>query len=126
MPNFVAVIRLEYKAGDEMEASLIAELAREQAETALDTIEDEDVASVTQIANFDNIVPEEVIIRIAQVRNDLFRTKYKECFEMAKQLDLIKYSLRKQLNPEEVTDYDYGRILEIAHAVITRGENPND
>ena len=127
MPNFVAIIKLDYKAEDESAAQLYAAVACEAAAGELDTVEDDDVATVTQVTSFaSEVQPEELILRLAQVRNDLFRTKFRECFEMAKQLDIIKHALQKRLNPEEVIDYDYGRILAIAYEVITKGENPSD
>ncbi len=123
--EYVATIRLTYKAEDDVEAQLIAELARERAESELDTQEDEDEAILTQVTSFAVAVePRELLTRLALARNDLIRTRYRECFELARQLDQLSDALQKRLMPDEVTDYDFGHFIEIAGKVLNEGANP--
>lgn len=125
--DYVATIRLSYKAADDMEAQLIAELARERAETELDKEEDEDEAILTQVTSFAAAVePRELLTRLALTRNDLIRTRYRECFALARELDQLADALKKRLMPEEVTDYDFGRFPEVAMIVLNEGGNPSD
>lgn len=125
--TYVATIRLAYTADDDVEAQLIAELARERAESELDTEEDKDEAILTQVTNFAVAVePRELLTRLTLARNDLIRTRYRECFELARQLDILSDALQKRLMPDEVTDYDFGRFLEVAGKVLNEGANPCD
>ena len=125
--EYVATIRLTYTAEDDVEAQLIAELARERAESELDKEDDDDEAILTQVTSFAiAIEPRELLTRLALTRNDLIRTRFRECFELARQLDIISDALQKRLMPDEVTDYDFGRFPEIAGRVLNEGANPCD
>lgn len=124
--DFIATIRLSYKANDDVEAQLIAELARERAESELDTELDKDEAILTQVTCFvGNVEPRELLTRLTLTRNDLIRTRYKECYELARELDRLIDALQKRLLPYEVTDYDYGRFSDVAEAILLKGENPS-
>lgn len=123
--NYVATLRVTYKAEDDVEAQLIAELARERAESELDTEEDEDEVILTQVTCFEaSVEPRELLDRLLRARNDLVRTRYKECFDLARELDRLCDALQKRLLPEEVTDYDFGRFMEVATAILN-GEYPD-
>lgn len=127
MTEYVATIRLTFKAVDDVEAQMISELARERAESELDTEEDKDEAILTQVTSFAvAIEPRELLTRLTLTRNDLIRTRYRECFELARQLDQLLDALQKRLLPEDVTDYDYGRFPEVARRILQEGENPCD
>lgn len=127
MTEYVATIRLTFQAADDVEAQLISELARERAESELDTEEDKDEAILTQVTSFSvAIEPRELLTRLTLTRNDLIRTRYRECFELARQLDILLDALQKRLLPEDVTDYDYGRFPEVARRILQEGENPCD
>lgn len=125
--EYVATIRLTYRAEDDVEAQLIAELARERAESELDKEDDGDEAILTQVTSFAIAVePRELLTRLAQTRNDLIKTRYTEAFDIARQLDQLSDALQKRLMPHEVTDYDFGHFMEIAERILNGGENPCD
>lgn len=125
--TYVATIRLTYTATDDVEAQMIAELARERAESELDTEEDQDEAILTQVTCFAlQVEPSELLVRLAQTRNDLIRTRYRECFELARELDRLADALKKRLLPHEVTNYDFGRFMEVAEAILQKKENPSE
>lgn len=125
--EYVATLRLTYKADDEVEARLIGELARERAESELDVEDDQDEAILTQVTSFAGAIePRELLTRLMQTRNDLIRTRYTECYDLARELDKIAYALEKRLMPDEVTDYDFGRFIQVAQVVLLEGGNPSD
>ena len=127
MTEYVATIRLTFQAADDVEAQMISELARERAESELDTEDDKDEAILTQVTSFSAAVePRELLTRLTLTRNDLIRTRYRECFELARQLDVLLDALQKRLLPEEVTDYDYGHFPEVAQRILQEGDNPYD
>lgn len=124
--EYVATLRLTFRAEDDVEAQLIAELARERAESELDTEDDADEAILTQVTSFAAAVePRELLTRLVLTRNDLIRTRYRECYDLARELDRLADALQKRLLPHEVTDYDFGRFPEVAQVVLLEGGNPS-
>ena len=124
--EYVATLRLTFKAADDVEAQMIAELARERAESEFDTEEDGDEVLLTQVTAFAAAIePRELLTRLALTRNDLIRTRYKECYDLARELDRLSDALQKRLMPYEVTDYDFGRFPQIAQVVLLEGGNPS-
>lgn len=127
MNDYIATYRATFSAPDEAEAQLVAELIRERAEEELDTEVDKDEVILTQVTSMSTVVaPEELIVRFLQVRNDLIRTRYKEGYDVAGQLDQIIHALKKRLAPGEPVDYDYGKFLQIAGDILTKDASPND
>lgn len=130
MPSYVATLRLVYSAADDIEASAIAEICREHAEEELDIDEDEDEAIITQIESMgSSLIPEELLARLVRTRNDLIRTKYVECWNLARELDRMTHALRQKLAPDDqyaVVNYDHGHFLEVTTAILTKGESPNE
>lgn len=124
--SYVATLRLAYQAEDDIEAHLIADLARERAESEFDTVDSDDEVLLTQVTNFAAAVePRELLTRLTLTRNDLIRTRYKECYDLARELDRLADALQKRLMPEEVADYDFGKFPEVARLILIEGENPN-
>lgn len=121
MPRFVATLRAVFDADDEVTAILAAERIRENGIADLD--EDEgDELNVTQVtSNALDISPDEVLEQLEKARNLLIRTRIKQCFEQARELDKIIYALRHR--DEESFDmrgYDYGNFMDIAEEILTK------
>jgi hypothetical protein len=130
MPVYVATLRAIFQADDEVEANVIAEVVRENAAQDLDEEEDGDEVILTQLVPFDSkaMVPEELLVRLAKSRNDLIRTRYIECWNIAKELDKVIYIIRRNLIGNEfmLADYDYGHFIKVSEEVLTNGGDPHD
>lgn len=129
MPLFphVATLRLVIYTEDEITAHIVASKVAEAAEELLDPDDGDDV-SLTEILPFTlEVSPQEIIDRLLQARNTLIRTRIKECFDAAKELDFIIHGLRRRVEIGDVpASYDYSHIFDVADAILNRKETPTD
>lgn len=121
---FVATIRAVIVSPDEVEATVTAERLREACEELLDTEEGDEV-HVTQVTDTaTNLSPDETLAVLYRARNALIRTRIKECWTLARELDITCHWLGRRFNPGDTSDYDHGRILGITEAILHRREDP--
>ena len=124
---FVATIRAVVFSKDEVEALLAIDQIETAAREMIDE-EDGDRLVVTQVTSMTtDIEPSEIIITLIKARNALIRTRIKDCFDEAKQLDQIIWGLRcRTFNDSMSRRYDYSGFIAAAEAVLVRGEDPVD
>lgn len=124
---FVATIRLVINAETEVDARIIADRVAEDASELLDPEEGDQVA-VSEVIPFTlQITPHELVDRLYQTRNSLIRTKIKQCYDAARDLDFIAHHLRGKIDPDYAhTDYDYSRMLELTERILNHNESPTD
>lgn len=126
MPSvFIATYRATFAADSDVEAAVIAERIRENAELDLDTTEDGDEVIQTQLTESTiAVLPQEVIIRLTQVRNDLIKMKVKDCWELAESANRLIHALKRSLAVEDASvSYDHSSFMKTVELVL-RGVNP--
>lgn len=123
---FIITLRAIVHCETEVEAILAADVIKTEGEKHLDS-EDGDDLYVAQVTEFTAAAePAELIDRLVRTRNDLIKTRIKQCWDVARELDAVIYGLRKRMEPHEVTSYDYGHFIEVAHKILKDGEFPSD
>lgn len=122
---FIATYRATFAADSDVEAAVIAEQVRQNAELDLDTEEDGDEVIQTQLTESAiAVAPQEVIIRLTQVRNDLIRMKVKDCWVLAESINQLIHALKRSLSVEDaIVSYNHSSFMRIAELVL-RGANP--
>lgn len=122
MPKFVATFRVAFEDGSEAEANVAMEVLAEHMEQLSD---EGDEVVLTELTEFNSAqTPAELITKIKSVRNSLLALKRKDTFEVAREIDMIAYSLDKGIEPSMIPQhYDYGGFLELAEKVWS-GKNP--
>lgn len=123
-PYFVTFRAIIY-APSEVDAISWAE---ETADAARATLipEDGDDFYVTQITPYNaEITPQETVTTLRLARNVLIRTRYKDCYEVAQQIDKFAHELERRTdeNSKGVT-YDWTRFMEIAKEILDGGAGP--
>lgn len=87
--------------------------------------EDGDAVYVTQVTSVaTDLEPTETLLVLMRARNALIRTKIKDCYAEAQVLDRIIHGLSRRYSQDIEPQYDYGRFIEVADAILTRGEDP--
>lgn len=125
--RYVATLRAVFDAEDEVEAIFIADQIRLNGFQDLDE-DDGDILDVTQVtSNSLELSPEETLTQLKRARNLLIKTRIRQCYELAKELDQQLYALEHRADSDfSMAGYDYGKFMEIAEAILQRGEVPND
>ncbi len=114
MSTYTATIVVTFDADDEVQATIIGELIRENANKDL---EDGDEIYVSQVLPISEAqAPHELVHRIKQVRNDLIRLKKNDCFDVARELDKIAFALT--VHDDELATYDYTKFLQTARTIM--------
>lgn len=109
---------------DEVEATLTMDTLRMACEELLDE-EDGDSVTVTQLTGFAaNISPEETLNVLKRARNALIRTRIKQCFDLARELDMTIKQLGDRDDASHSPVYDYGGFISIAERILNKGEDP--
>lgn len=127
MPTYVATLRAFFDADDDASAMLIADKIAENAAVDLNDDEDSDDAVVlTQVtSNALELTGEESITQFRLTRNLLIKTRIKQCYEMAKELDKMIWVLEhRQEQGFDLANYDYTKFYEIADDILNRGMSP--
>lgn len=120
---FIAQVRIGLGAESEIHAESQLDYLCAQLTEHLD---DDDSVRVTQIVHAgEPEVQEETLTRLRLARNELVRLNYKEGMDLAQQLDMVIWKLIRLASDDDSlpNDYNYNRIVTIAHA-LKRGENP--
>lgn len=125
MIRCVATLRAVFDATDEVEAVFIADKICENGQRDFD--EDNDLLEVTQVtSNQLDLSPEEVLVQLRRARNLLIKTRIRDCYILAKELDQQIYALRHRSDPDfAMAGYDYGNFMDLTEAILMRGEMPD-
>jgi hypothetical protein len=126
MPKYVATLRAVYEAEDDVGAVFIADQIRVNGERDLDD-EDGDVLDVTQVtSNQLDLTPEETITQLRRARNLLVKTRIKECYNLAKELDQQIYALSHRSAGEfAMAGYDFADFMDLAQSILVEGVTPD-
>lgn len=126
MIPMIATYRLIFYPEDEVQGAMIAEQIRQDIEARLD---EEDTVDMTQVLSADvsGLSPIETVDIIRKARNALIRTKLKDCWDQARELDKLAYILlhRNEGMPDPLSGYDWSRFIDITHEVLA-GKSPVD
>lgn len=123
---YVGTLRVIVFAADEVEATLTMDTLQQESEKLLDD-EDGDAVLTTQIIPFTTEVsPEEIITILKRARNALIKTRMKECWNTARELDMNICALSARIDPEFPPVYDYSRLLELTDRILNKKEEPHD
>lgn len=127
MPKFVATLRAVFDADDEVTAIFMADQIKVNGEQDLDP-EEGDELEVTQVTSMAvDLNPEELLSQLRHTRNALIKTRIKECFQEARQLDMLTYMLQHRHEPEiAMAGYNYADFMDVAEAILIRGETPTN
>lgn len=123
---YIATFRAIFNAAHEAEAQAIAEKIVENG--SLDLSEDEDETfTLTQVTdNADVLEPAELCEVLKKARNGLLRTRLKEAFDQARELDKFIYVLQhRQEEGFQLAGYDWGSFIHLA-TEIWAGKHPDD
>jgi len=125
--RYVATLRAIYNAEDDVEAIFIADQIRQNGAVDLDEDEEGDVLDVTQVtSNQLDLNPDETIIQLKRARNLLIKTRIKQCYALARELDYQIHALMcRESSDLTMSTYDYGHFMELSEAIIQRGEMPD-
>ncbi len=126
MPRYVSTLRAVYDAKDDVEAILIAHQIRVNG--AVDLDEDEgDVLDVTQTtSNSLELTPDELLTQLRVSRNLLIKTRIKECFNQARDLDQLIYTLKNREEPGfSISGYSYADFMDLAQSILIDKEQPD-
>lgn len=114
---------------DEVDATLMMERLRESCLDLLDPEEDGDTVAVTQLIPvelYDHLVPEETLNVLKRARNALIRTRITDCYDMAREFDIMIHHLAVKMNIAEATPYDYGRFTSLVDRILNKNEDPTE
>lgn len=120
--EFIAVYKLFFKDPDEVDALMTAEYVRQKIEEIL---EKGDWIDTVQVIGTDSQVqPADMVILLRKTRNALIRTKLRDCFDTARQLDQFAWQFSNLCEHpgEDGPSYDHGRFMPIAERVLSGEE----
>lgn len=126
LQRFIGTMRVVLNVQDELEATLTMDRLQTECEGLLDE-EDGDEVIITQTTPFTtDVSPEEVLTIFRRARNALIRTRMKECFDIARSLDMVIYNLATQQDPTMSATYDYSRMMDFLERILLNKEDPNE
>ncbi len=107
-----------FSAADDVEARLISETLRENAEKDLE--EGDEVWVDDVVSTSPPNTPHTTIHRLKVARNDLIRLKTNDCYDLARELDKTAWVLEQRMTSDnaDFTRYDYGDFLNIVKRVL--------
>lgn len=119
-------MRVVLNVEDEIDATLTMDRLQQECQDLLDEEEGDEVI-VTQIAPFTtDVPPEELLTIFRRARNALIRTRIKDCFDVARSLDMVIYDLAVKQDPTMPVQYDYGRMMDFLERILKNKEEPNE
>jgi hypothetical protein len=124
--RYVATFRAVYDADNDVEAAVVADQIRLNAEQDLDE-EDGDSFECSQVtSNALELTPDETLSQLRRARNLLIKTRIKQCYELAREMDQLIYALQFRDQPDfTMGGYDFGQFMDLTMAILERGEEPN-
>lgn len=126
MRQYVATLRAIFWADDEVVAQVVAEQVRQNGSKDLELDEGDsvDVTDVIPLGFGLSAAETSQVLRTA--RNCLIRTRIKQCWELARELDKVAYILERRLEEHfDASSYDYGKFMDVSQQVLD-GKNPKD
>lgn len=122
---FINTLRCFIYEKDEVGAAVAVEDIIDLIKDYLDP-EDGDRVESTQLTAFSSdLEPEELLIVLAHARNGLIKTRIKQCFDFAHQLDELMHSIRHRDDGSGfIPPYNHGDFMDIAKKILTDGEEP--
>lgn len=122
LTTYVGTLRVIVNSPDEVEASITMDRLKEACEALLDE-EDGDEVQLTQVtSNSTDLEPTETLNVLKRARNALIRTRIKQCYDQARELDKLIYVLATK--DGDLANYDYGGLLDIAQDILQKGHDP--
>lgn len=122
----MAQLRAVFTAKSEVEAILIADQIKVNGEVDLDQ-EEGDSLDVTQVTSNQLVMsPEDTLVNFRKTRNLLIRTRVRQAFELAQELDKLIFMFQQRLVDEaglELSGYSYGDFMDLALKIL-HGEEP--
>lgn len=127
MADFLNVVHVWTKADDYVEAITAADDIKLGIERALIDIDSGEAVEIVQtIPIEEDPTPSASITQLRRARNILIRTRTKDGFEVARQLDMMAHALQQRLSPDDAhTNYDWSTFMAVTSEVL-KGENPLD
>ncbi len=126
MPRYVSTFRAVYDASDDVEAMIIADQIRANGEVDLDEDEGDTFECTQTTSNTLEIQPAESLTILRKARNLLIKTRIKQCFIQARELDQMIYALQFRDAPEfTMAGYSYGDFMDLTSRILTLGEEPD-
>lgn len=126
MPKYIATYRVVFEARDDADSVLIADTVQRAIEGRLEP-EDGDSVELIECIDFSfqpTLAGTTDVLRKA--RNMLLRTRTRQGYYLAEELDKFAYQLDHSIDERMGTPgYDFGRITEIA-AQVLKGKMPID
>lgn len=123
-PLYIATLRAVFNAADDVEAIMIADQIKVNGEKDLENSDSLDVTQVTQ--NTLSLSPVEITAILRRARNILIRTRIRECYDTAREVDKCIYMMDSRTyryTGMELAGYDWGKFMEIVEEVLAGG-NP--
>lgn len=121
---FIATLRAVFPAEDEVSAIMIADQIKVNGEKDL---EEGDTLDVTQVTNNLAVLsPDETLRLLRRARNAMIKTRTKEGYDLAREVDKFTYMLKHRTIGQpgyELSGYDYAEFLDVAREVLDGG-NP--
>lgn len=122
MPKFLTALWCELEAVDEVAAQMAAYDLEEHVKNYLE--DNESVEASDVVSDESSLSPLTDIRWLLQARNILIRTRTKDGFDLARELDKAAHALRVRLGVEEsMTSYDWSQFLKAAQEILNGG-NP--
>lgn len=126
MPKFVATLRATYDADDDIAAEVVADQIRLNAETDLDDDEGDEVEITQVTSNGLQLTPDELMVLLRKARNALIKTRVRQYWELAKEVDRAIYTMHFKDDPMfSEAGYSHGDFMDLTVAILERGEEPN-
>ena len=128
MSRYIALLQAIYESPDDATAMMIADRIRENGSLDLDEEADGDSLDVMQVTDISSSLDPLVQIRqLKQSRNVLIALRMGEAYEIARSLDQLIHALQLKVDVQTAMGtYDYTNFLEVAEAILKRGEYPDE
>ena len=122
---FIQTLRVFINSPTEVDADIAGQEIVDLIEEYIDP-EDGDRVESTQLTSFESDVePDEQLIILARARNTLIRTRIKQCFDLAKEVDYTMHALRHRDDGSGfIPPYSHGDFMLIAKSILQDGEDP--
>lgn len=126
MNKYVSTFRAVFEAEDDVAAAIISDQIRLNASQDLDEEEGDTFECTQTTSQALDLQPEELIEQLKRTRNLLIKTRIKQCFNLAQDLDKIMYALQFRDDPSfTMGGYDYAKFMDQALDILNDKETGN-
>lgn len=121
---YAVFLKAVFETTDEVQAAVIADIIRRNAERDLDT-ESGDTMDVTDVIPLSyDIPPNATAALLRAARNTLIHMRKTDCIATARELDQFAWAIEHSTNePFTLAGYDHGKFMEMVEKVL-KGERP--